>query len=314
MHLSEINIYPVKSLKGISLQSSVVEPKGLEFDRRWIVVDAGGKFLTQRELPRMATIEVRVTCDGLEARGATGESINVQTPSAGDRVTTEVWGRPGVALRCDSETNEWFSDVLGAEVELRYMPGDAGRPVRPPFDRNGHVTGFADGYPLLLIGEASLADLNERIGRSADALVRMDGASPSRGPLNEGQAAEDLADRCVGSPLPMNRFRPNLVVAAAEPFAEDDWSRIRVGEAVFRSTKPCDRCVMTTVDQAKGEFAGKEPLKTLATYRKAVQVIPDRYESYFLPPNSVLFGQNLIPETSGVTIRVGDDVEVIERY
>lgn len=287
MHISEINIYPIKSLQGISLRASKVEARGLELDRRWIIVDASGKFLTQRELPRMATINVQVTGDGLRLTSGTGESIDVPMLADGERVTTEVWGRRGEAIVHDAGTSKWFSDVLGADVELRCMPDDVGRPVRPPFDNNGDVTGFADGYPLLLIGEASLVDLNRRLV----------GGTPA-----------------VQSPLPMNRFRPNLVVAGAEPFAEDNWSRIRVGEAVFRSTKPCDRCVMTTVDQAKGEFAGKEPLKTLATFRKASVVIPDRYESYFLPANSVLFGQNLIPETPGVTIRVGDPVEVLERY
>ncbi|HVF47818.1 MAG TPA: MOSC N-terminal beta barrel domain-containing protein [Pyrinomonadaceae bacterium] len=288
MHISEINIYPVKSLKGISVQASLVEPKGLELDRRWIIVDVSGKFLTQRELPRMATINVARFGNGIVVTAAGRGQLRVDPIATGERVSTEVWGRPGDAFPYDAETNQWLSQVLGTEVELRYMPDDAARPVRPPFDNNGSVTGFADGYPLLLIGEASLTDLNGRIDENGDDGVRAE--------------------------VPMNRFRPNIVVAGADPFSEDSWSRIRVGEAVFRSTKPCDRCIMTTVDQAKGEFAGKEPLRTLATYRKASQVIPDRYESYILPANSVLFGQNLIPETPGVTIQVGDAVEVIERY
>ena len=109
----------------------------------------------------------------------------------------------------------------------------------------------------------------------------------------------------------MNRFRPNIVVSGAEAFAEDNWQKVRIGDAVFRGTKPCERCVMTTVEQSRGEFDGKEPLKTLASYRMAKDVFPDSYESRAVGANVVLFGQNLIAETHGKTIRVGDPVEVI---
>jgi len=119
------------------------------------------------------------------------------------------------------------------------------------------------------------------------------------------------ADKSVRSPLPMNRFRPNLVVSGSTAFAEDAWDKVRIGEAVFRSTKPCERCVMTTVDQSIGEFTGKEPLKTLASYRMAKDVMPDRYESLGVGANAVLFGQNLIYESAGATVHVGDAVEVM---
>jgi len=143
---------------------------------------------------------------------------------------------------------------------------------------------FADGYPLMALSEASLADLNQRI-------ARLD------------------ADEGVRVPLPMNRFRPNIVVSGCDAFAEDNWRQIQIGDAVFRSTKPCERCVITTVDQAKGEFTGKEPLKTLASYRMAKNVMPDRFESLGVGANAALFDQNLIGESIGATISVGDKVE-----
>lgn len=286
MYISEINIYPIKSLKGINLQSAVIEKRGLELDRRWVLVDANGKFLTQRDLPRMATIRVAVKGDGLEVWAADAPKIRIDPIFKGPRVTTLVWNSTSDAIAYDVNTNQWFSDVLGTEVELRYMPDDAGRPVNALFDRGGDKVSFADGYPLMLLGEASLADLNDRILS------------------HNGHTG-------VTAPLPMNRFRPNLVVAGSEPFAEDKWERIRIGDTVFRSTKPSERCVITTVDQSLGEFDGKEPLRTLAAYRRAREIIPDRLASYGMDGTEVLFGQNLIPETPGSIVKIGDRVEVL---
>lgn len=286
MHVSEINIYPIKSLKGISLRSSVVEKRGLEFDRRWVIVDADGKFLTQRELPRMARIHVARTGYGLEVWAEDVPAIRIEQLLDGERVRTEIWDKAGDSIAYDVETNEWFSDVLGQQVELRYMPEDAWRPVNPRFDAGGDGTGFADAYPALLANEASMADLNRRIGHNGDG--------------------------DVAAPLPMRRFRPNIVVSGADAWAEDGWKKIRVGEAVFRVVKPSDRCILTTVDPEKGEFAGKEPLKTLATFRMSKDVFPDTFPAFGLQPNHVLFGENMIPDTPGATIRVGDAVEVLE--
>jgi uncharacterized protein YcbX len=161
--------------------------------------------------------------------------------------------------------------------------------VSEKFDRGDDIVSFADGYPLLLIGEGSLANVNER--------------------LHDIYRDEEYGQKL---PLPMNRFRPNLVVQGSDPFEEDNWSRIRVGEAIFRVVKPCARCVMTTVDQARGEFDGKEPLKTISTFRMAKDVFPNSYESLGQTANAVLFGENLIPENPGTTIRIGDEIEVLE--
>lgn len=278
MKISEINIYPIKSLKGISVKSALVEERGLQYDRRWMLTDREGMFFTQREIPKMATIAVAVESGELRVESESHGSMSVPfEPDMGERGRVTVWNSVCNAEIYNGQVSEWFSDVLGTNCQLVYMPDTSRRGINPRFNLGDEVVSFADGYPLMVIGEGSLADLNSRLE----------------------------------APLPMNRFRPNLVVSDIEAFAEDKWQRVRIGEAEFRSTKPCERCVMTTVEQASGEFAGKEPLKTLATYRMAKDVIPDRYEALGVGANAVLFGQNLIAETPGATISVGDEIIVI---
>jgi len=283
MILSEINIYPIKSCRGISLAEAIVEERGLQFDRRWMLVDENNRFLTQREYPVMATmdVDVRFQPDGLVVATPEKEPLYIPTATGPDFLNTEevvVWNSTVEALVLPSYVDEFFSDVLRAKVRLVFMPDGSRRAVNPRFDRGNDVVSFADGYPLMALGESSHAELNSRLD----------------------------------DPLPMNRFRPNLVVSGAEPFAEDNWVRVRVGEVEFRSTKPCERCVITTVNQARGEFDGKDPLRTLATYRLAKEVMPDRLDALGVSPNGVLFGQNLIADKHGGTIRVGDEVEVLE--
>ena len=278
MQISEINIYPIKSLRGISLDSAVVEERGLQFDRRWMLTDLTGKFLTQREFPRMARLSVWIEEDGTGigvAAASFGDVFIPFEPDTGDRRQVTIWQSVCEGEVYGGALNEWFSDVLGTDCQLVHMPDDTRRSVNPRFDRGDDIVSFADGYPLMVISEASLDNLNSR-----------------------------LAER-----LPMNRFRPNLVVTGAEAFEEDGWERVHIGDAAFRSTKPCERCVITTVDQARGEFDGKEPLKTLASYRMAKDVIPDVYDSLGVGANAVLFGQNLIAETVGASIKVGDQLE-----
>jgi uncharacterized protein YcbX len=292
MHLSELNIYPIKSCRGISLAEAVVEERGLQFDRRWMLVDENNRFLTQREYPVMATIRASVDNGQLIVNNG-GNSIEIdpaKTQSRKERVT--VWNSEVKATVYESEVSEFFSDILGASVRLAHMTDEDRRAVNPRFDRGHDIVSFADGYPLMALGEATLQDLNQRI--IADAGGR--------------------ADDGVRAPLPMDRFRPNFVISGSEAHAEDNWLRVRIGGVAFRSTKPCERCVITTVDQARGEFDGKDPLKTLATYRLAKDVMPDRIEALGVSPNGVLFGQNLIAETAGAMIKVGDEVEVIETY
>lgn len=291
MKLTEINIYPIKSLKGISVESATVEARGLRNDRRWMLIDGNQTFMTQREFPQMATMNVGVDDELLYVTADGFGTLELPlSPETGDRRQLEVWGNPCEGEAYDAVINEWFSDAIGEACELVFMPDDARRDINQLFNKGDEIVSFADGYPLLVIGEASLADLNTHI-------------------LTAEREAGRLADF---RPLPMNRFRPNIVVDGSEAFAEDQWKRIGVGDAIFRSTKPCARCAITTVDQVRGEFDGKEPLKTLASYRMAQHAIPDTYECLGMAATAVLFGQNLVGESIGATIGVGDEVSVIE--
>lgn len=268
------------------MDSAKVEARGLELDRRWMLTDPDGMFLTQRQFPRMATIGVVV--DGgqliVESEGAGSIAIPFE-PDRGEWRRVTIWQSVCDAEAYSGAVSEWFSDVLRTRCQLVRMPDASRRSVNPLFDHGEDIVSFADGYPLLAISEASLADVNERLAANAEL----------------GAAA----------PIPMNRFRPNVVVAGSMAFEEDDWKRVRIGEAVFRSAKPCARCVVTTVDQTTGKLDGKEPLRTLASYRTAKDVMPERLASLGLGPNDVLFGQNLIPENPGAVIRLNDRVNVL---
>jgi len=282
MNLCEIHIYPIKSLKGIPLSKAVVEKRGLRLDRRWMLTDPDGMFFTQREVPKMAAITVRVESGELRVESESGENLSVPfEPDRGSRQNVVVWQSEVESVVYNGEVSEWFSDALGRKCQLVVMPESWDRHVNEQFDSGGDIVSFADGYPLLLANEASLEELNDRIG---DEKAR----------------------------VPMNRFRPNLVVSGAEPFAEDMWRRIKIGETIFRVPKPCARCVIPTIDQDTGEFDGKEPSRTLATFRRPRQVYPDTFASYAFQGNEVLFGTNLIPENAGAVVRIGDDVEVLE--
>jgi uncharacterized protein YcbX len=281
MQISAINIYPVKSLKGIAVNEALVEKRGLEHDRRWMLTDRENVFFTQREFPRMATISMRLNGEGwvFSADGAPDMPVSLR-PAERERRNVTVWSSVCEALVYGADVNDWFSRVLETDCQLVYMPDDTERGINPLFDQGNEIVSFADGYPVMALSEASLADLNSQLD----------------------------------APLPMNRFRPNLVLSGTQAFAEDDWKRIKIGDTLFRSTKLSARCVITTVDQARGEFTGKEPLRTFATYRKASDVVPDRYEAMGMGKNDVLFGQNLVPENPGGFIYVGDAVEVLETY
>jgi uncharacterized protein len=294
MIISEINIYPIKSLKGIALSESIVEKGGLRFDRRWMLTDSDGMFFTQRQVPKMATVKVRVESGELRVESENGGEMRVPfEPDKGHRQNVVVWRSQIAGLVYNGEVSEWFSDVLSRKCQLVLMPEGSERHVNEEFDTGDDIVSFADGYPLLLTCEASLAELNDRIEES-------------------WEKSEDAGRRPSVRRLPMNRFRPNIVVKGSEAFEEDRWARIRIGETVFRVVKPCARCQIPTIDQDSGEFDGKEPSQTLASFRMAKQVFPDKYEGFGLTPNSALFGENLIPEKPGANLHLGDEVEVIE--
>ncbi|MEO8043086.1 MAG: MOSC N-terminal beta barrel domain-containing protein [Acidobacteriota bacterium] len=267
MLLSELNIYPIKSLKGISLESAVVEDRGLKHDRRWMLVDENRQFITQREVPQMATVKIAVGEDGLIASRNGSSMVVPFDPGTRETATVKIWNSSVKGEFYPQEIHRWFTDAIGFDCRLVMMPETSKRIVSPDYAvrRFEDTVSFADGYPFLLIGEGSLADLNSRLE----------------------------------TPVPMNRFRPNFVVAGSAPFEEDTWKRIRIGSTEFHVVKPSARCVITTVDQVAGEKDAKEPLRTLASYRTR--------------NGNVLFGQNLIAETAGGTVRVEDEVEVLER-
>ncbi len=261
--VSEIMIFPVKSLRGSALDEAVVEPRGLRFDRRWLVVDANNRFVTQRTRPRMALIAVTVQDGGLTLVAPGMPPLHVPTGATGMERRVTIWRDTVLARDVGDPAAIWLSTVLDLSCRLVQMPDSTERVVNPAYGMPGDIVSFADGYPFMLISQASLDDLNARL------------------PF----------------PFPMRRFRPNLVVAGATPFAEDTWKRVRIGNIVFRVVKPCERCIIPTVDPEAGVFAGKEPLRTLATYRKV--------------GSKVLFGQNLIAEGMGV-LHVGDSVQQLE--
>lgn len=266
MHVSALHLYPVKSCRGLSVPSAEIDDHGFVGDRRFMVVtETDGMFLTQRTHPRMALIETSLTSTALFLSSPGCGSVTVPlNASAGQRRVT-VWKSTTSADDCGDEPAGWLSNFLGLPLRLVRMGGTFQRPIVKPTAQPGDVVSFADGYPFLVLSEASLADLNTRLAQ----------------------------------PLPMNRFRPNLVVAGCDAFAEDSWTKIRIGTAIFRNAGPCTRCPITTTDQLTA-VRGKEPLKTLATYRRD----PD-------DPTDVNFGTNLIHETKRGTLSVGAKVEAV---
>jgi uncharacterized protein YcbX len=266
MRLSRIDIYPVKSLHGVETDQAEVEAPGLQHDRRWIIVDAAGRFVTQRDRPMLATLHARSSPEGLYmTHGASHLHVPAPCPGA-DTMTVTIFGDRVLAERADASAGQWLGDRLGFACSLAYMADPAIRAVDPAYGNGADRVSFADGFPILLTNTASLVELNTRLARQ----------------------------------IPMQRFRPNLTVDLAEPWAEDGWRRLRIGDVVLKLVKPCGRCLVTTIDQETGKrLDPAEPLLTLATYR--------RHEAL----NGVMFGQNAIPERLG-TIRRGDPVEVLD--
>ncbi|WP_234735278.1 MOSC domain-containing protein [Tellurirhabdus bombi] len=263
--LKEIRIYPIKSLGGIALSEAIVEERGFRYDRRWMLVTPEGKFLTQRTIFPMSLIDVALTDSSLRVWHRNEPANALEVPL--DLMTTEilsvtVWDDTILANVVSAEADQWFSHVLGFPCRLVRMPETTHRTADQDYAQPGDVVSFADGYPYLMIGASSLEELNRRI-------------------------PEELS---------MTRFRPNLIIEGSQPHEEDTWSRFSIGDIAFRGVKPCARCVLTTIDPATGE-KGKEPLKTLATYRRA--------------NGKIYFGENCIADVTGV-LRVGDVINITE--
>jgi uncharacterized protein len=245
LHLSEIWIYPIKSLGGIRQHFAKIMDKGLAFDRRWMLVDESNNFMTQRVHPLMALFSLQMQEAAFEITFK-GESIILpfSHPSL-SAIHTKVWDDEVVTLEVSVEHSRWFSEKLGMKCKLVHFPEENSRSVDPRFKINNENVSLADGYPLLIIGQSSLEDLNRKLK----------------------------------VPVPMNRFRPNLVFTGGQPYEEDTWRYFTIGKNKLAGVKPCSRCVLTTIDQQTGK-KGKEPLATLATYRQR--------------ENKIYFGQNVL--------------------
>ena len=235
--VTSLSIYPVKSLGGIRLQSTFVDSFGLQQDRRWMVVDADKRFLTQRQQARMCLISTRRTESGIELSANGMASIDVVAANAtstnGNLTTVQIWQDSCDAADCGDKAAQWLSKFLHIDCRLVYFPDDGVRPVDVDYARPDDRTAFSDGFPILLTSEASLADLNERIE----------------------------------VPLEMQRFRPNIVVGGCEAYAEDNWRTLKIGEITFRVVKPCSRCGIPNINPLTADKE-QEPSKALISYRR----------------------------------------------
>lgn len=236
MHLSALYRFPLKSAKAESLSRSAVDVLGLDGDRRWMLVDESGRFLTQRALPGMSQLSALYNRDGGLQLAAPGlPTLDVDLPGADAELRgVTVWKDSLRVPDAGAAAAAWVSEFLGKPARLVYVPHERARMLGSAYGGEDDRVAFADGFPLLLIGESSLRDLSGRVGRS----------------------------------LEMLRFRPNLVIEGAEAFAEDSWKRIRIGPVQFRVAAPCARCILTTIDPQTGQRSeDREPLTTLKTYR-----------------------------------------------
>jgi uncharacterized protein YcbX len=248
----------------------VVEPWGLAGDRRWMLVDEAGAVITAREVNRLVLIDPAITPEGLVVTAPDLPTITVPIPDPRAQTPVNLWSSHLTAAAAGPEADAWFSKAMGCTARLVHLDDPTRRSTHRDFSEPDDRVSFADGYPLLLATKESLAALNDVV-------------------VERSQGAHE--------PLPMTRFRPNLVVAGGDAWAEDDWRRARVGDAVFRAVKGCARCVLTTIDPDTA-LRAKEPIASLARIR--------RWDG------KTWFGINLVPDTPGVTIRVGDEVEVLE--
>ena len=261
--LSSLIYYPIKACRGFEVESTEVERMGLQHDRRMMVTTPEGEFLTQREYPKLALVTPTLKNGTLELSAPDFDSVRINVQTTGTSQPVNIWKSKGVsAIDQGDEAANWFSGWLGVSVRLVHFADGFKRVVNEKYAINADDhTGFADGYPILIISEESLADLNSRLE----------------------------------SPIPMNRFRPNIVVKGCEPFAEDTWNQIQIGDVKLAVVKPCARCEVTTIDKVTLERS-KEPLKTLGKYRKHKL--------------GAIFGQNVIPLNGG-DLQLGMSVDIL---
>lgn len=260
--LQEIYLYPIKSLGGISVSEAFVEERGFRYDRRWMLVDKKGDFVTQRQHPQLALLQVSLSKTQLEvfSKGDPSQRIAFDLGLVSDQeLQVSIWGDQVLARVVSADVSRWFSDFLQMELDLVVMPESSQRKMDPRYAVQGESVSFADGMPYVMIGQASLDELNQRLE----------------------------------VPVSMDRFRPNLVFSGGQAFEEDQFARIKVGEVDFQVVKPCARCVLITVNQQTGE-KGKEPLATLATYRTVNNKVYFGQNAVALTPGIVRVGDLIL--------------------
>lgn len=261
--VQDLYIYPIKSLGGIRLSQAIVEEKGFQYDRRWMLVDSRGHFLTQRTHQQMTFLKVDLSEEGLtvfDSKSANDSLFIPHNQISNQKIEVVIWDDRVIANLVDETADVWFSKKLEIACHLVIMPDFAQRKLSLKDAVNEQSVSFADGMPYLILGQESLQELNSRL-------------------VNK---------------VKMDRFRPNIVFAGGESFVEDTWKKIKIGSISFQVVKPCARCIMTTIDQQTGE-QGKEPLKTLSSYRTH--------------DNKIYFGQNMVALQKGI-LRVGDLVQI----
>lgn len=268
MRVASLHIYPVKSFAGLDVDAAEVEPRGLSGDRRMMLVDDAAVFVTQRDEPRLARLRLSRDGDGFTIAGEGLVPLPIASGS-GERIEVRVWEDVVDAATLDPAIDTALSSWLGRPVRLVAMDGRSRRGLRIEGTADAEV-GFADAYPVLFVTAASLDALNERIAATGEA------------------------------PVPMGRFRPNIVIDGATPWADDAWTALRIGEVRFDLVSPCTRCIVTTTDQGSGVRISEEPLRTLTSFRRSVDP----------RVRGVLFGWNAVPRSTG-TVRRGDPVEVV---
>lgn len=266
--VSELYIYPVKSLGGIKLESSQITDRGLQYDRRWMLVDGDNQFMTQRQHPEMALLNTSIHEEKLVIKnrreGQTPLIIPIQPASKyGDIEKVQIWSNRCKAIMVSKYADEWLSHALSANCRLVFMPDETKRRVDGRYAHDKEITSFSDAFPFMMLGQSSLDDLNSRLTEA----------------------------------LPINRFRPNIVFSGGQPYEEDSMEQLTIAGNQFLGAKLCGRCVITTINQQTA-LMDKEPLKTLATYRKK--------------NNKIYFGQNLLSRGEGM-IQVGDKIDIIKR-
>jgi uncharacterized protein YcbX len=231
--VSQLAIYPVKSMRQVPLEKANIDMGGLKNDRRWMVVDSNGQMITQRQQSRLCLIQPELIDDGISLSTTGMNDLRVSIPKGGAVNKVTVWRDNCNAYDAGEEAGQWLSRFLGVECRLVYFPEDEIRIVDQTYAQKGDRTAFSDGFPMLLTSQASLDDLNARLSSS----------------------------------VPMARFRPNIVVSGCLPYAEDEWKRLKIGDFKLRVVKPCSRCVIPSIDIETAERTG-EPTKTLSTYRR----------------------------------------------